>query len=86
VFVERWILKDLVPYWQLVYCRSIDDLADWAGSLGSFLLREGVMFCVADSNGAVPGVIGWYRSDGAAQDISRARLRRRCAICRSPNR
>jgi hypothetical protein len=34
VFVEGWILKDLVPYWQLVYCRSIDDRADWAGSLG----------------------------------------------------
>ena len=65
VFVERWILKDLVPYWQLVYCHSIDDLADWTGSIGRFLLREGVMLCVADSNGAIPGVIGWYRSDWA---------------------
>jgi hypothetical protein len=65
VFVERWILKDLVPYWQLVYCRSIDDLARWAGSVGRFLLQEGVMFCVADSNGPIPGLIGYYRSDWA---------------------
>jgi hypothetical protein len=42
----------------LRYCRSVDDLAHWAGSLGRFLLREGAMFCVADSNGPIPGLIG----------------------------
>ncbi|WP_246731494.1 hypothetical protein [Methylocapsa sp. S129] len=63
VFLERRMMKGLMPCWQLIYCRSIGDLAHWSGPLGLYMLRAGVALCVADSNGPLAGLAGRYFSD-----------------------
>jgi hypothetical protein len=63
VFVGRRMLKGLAPCRQLVYCRSIDDLVHWAGSLGRHFLHEGAVLCVVDSNGPIVGLAGHYFPD-----------------------
>jgi hypothetical protein len=47
---------------QLVYCRSIGEVVRFAGVLGRFLLRRGVLFVALDANGPVEGLIGVYRT------------------------
>jgi hypothetical protein len=56
-------MKGLAPCWQLIYCRSIDDLTHWAGSLGRHMLRAGVALCVADSDGPLADLAGHYFHD-----------------------
>jgi hypothetical protein len=63
IFLKRRVMRGLAPCWQLIYCRSIDDLTRWAGSLGRYMLRAGVALCVADSNGPLPGLAGHYFPD-----------------------
>jgi hypothetical protein len=47
---------------QLVYCRSIDELVRFAGAIGRFLLRRGMVLIALDANGPVDGLIGSYRT------------------------
>ncbi len=56
----RRMLKGLVPIRQFVYCRSLADLARWAGPIGRYLLRSGVAICLSDANGPLPGLVGRY--------------------------
>jgi hypothetical protein len=51
-----------LPGAQLVYCRSIGEFVRFAGILGRFLLRRGMLFVSIDSNGPVGGLIGVYRA------------------------
>jgi hypothetical protein len=60
VFVERRIMRGLVPCCQVVYCRSLADLSRCAGALGRFLLRRGNLLCLVDAVGPVPGLVGRY--------------------------
>jgi hypothetical protein len=60
VFVERRILRGLVPCCQVVYCRSLADLSRCAGALGRFLLRRGNLLCLVDAVGPVSGLPGRY--------------------------
>lgn len=44
----------------LIYCRQRTDFVRFAGSLGRFLLRRGIVLTVADSNGPIEGLVGKY--------------------------
>jgi hypothetical protein len=63
VFVRRRMAKGLAPGRQLIYCRSIAELAQWAGSIGRLLLRQGAAVCVVDANGPIAGLVGRYRPE-----------------------
>jgi hypothetical protein len=60
IFVRRRILRGLVPCWQVVYCRSLEDLSRCAGAVGRFLLRRGSPLCLVDATGRLPGLVGHY--------------------------
>jgi hypothetical protein len=64
VFVPISIAKGPVKFTgaQLVYCRSIEELVRFAGVVGRFLLRRGMLFVALDANGPVDGLIGTYRT------------------------
>jgi len=59
VFVPR-VLKHLVPCAQLIYCRSIDDLVEFAGPIGTFLAARGRNLVLIDANGPIHGLMGKY--------------------------
>jgi hypothetical protein len=59
VFVPR-ILKRLVPCVQLIYCRSVDDLADFSRPIGTFLAARGRNLILIDANGPIRGLMGKY--------------------------
>ena len=48
------------PAMQLIYCRDIADFVQCAGIIGRFLLRHGKISVLLDSNGAVPGLVGFF--------------------------
>jgi hypothetical protein len=48
------------PAMQMVYCRDIAGYARCARAIGRFLIRHGKIAVVLDSNGTVPGLIGFY--------------------------
>jgi len=50
-----------IPGAQLIYCRDIADFTRFAGALGRFLLKHGLMFVALDANGPIDGLIGIYR-------------------------
>ncbi len=50
-----------VPCAQLVYCRDIKDFVRFAGPLGRFLLRRGLLLVTLDANGPIDGLIGTFR-------------------------
>lgn len=54
-----------LPALQLVFCRSLDEVARFAGPLGRFLLRRGVPFLVLDAAGPLHGVPGYFWPDRA---------------------
>jgi hypothetical protein len=60
VFRPRMV-RSLIPCAQLIYCRDITDFARFAGPLGRYLAWRGSPIVVADSNGAIPGLIGIFR-------------------------
>jgi len=51
-------LRAIVPCAQLVYCRDIGELVQFARPLGRYLLRRGWPALVIDASGPVPGLIG----------------------------
>ncbi len=63
VFVRRRMAKGLAAGRQLIYCRSLAELTQWAGSIGLLLLREGVALCAVDANGPIAGLVGRYRPE-----------------------
>jgi hypothetical protein len=49
-----------LPMMQLAYCRDTADFVRCAGTLDRFLLRRGQIAVALDSNGPVPGLLGFY--------------------------
>jgi hypothetical protein len=50
-----------VRYAYLVHCRAIEDFVRFAGPIGRYLARRGILFVMLDANGRVPGLLGFYR-------------------------
>jgi hypothetical protein len=61
VLMPRRILRGLVPCYQIIYCRSLEDLSRCAGAVGRFLLRSGILLCVVDAKDPIAGLFGRYR-------------------------
>ncbi len=59
VFVRRMV-KGVLPFFQLVYCRRVDDFVRFARPLGRYLALRGCPLVIVDANGPVRGLIGWY--------------------------
>jgi hypothetical protein len=55
------MLRGVVPYVQLIYCRSIDEFVRFAKPIGQFLARSGKVFVMMDADGRIPNLIGIYR-------------------------
>jgi hypothetical protein len=64
VFRPR-VVKRVITCAQLVYCRNVDDLVQFAGPVGRFLALRGRFLVLIDANGPIPGLIGKY-FDGKA--------------------
>jgi hypothetical protein len=60
IVFRRRLLKGVLPYAQLIYCRDIADVARFAGLIGRRLLRSGCPIAVIDANGPVEGLAGHY--------------------------
>jgi hypothetical protein len=60
VFQRRAAFHRLVPCQQLIYCRSMDELVQCAGSIGRYLLLRAWPIFLADANGPVNGLVGKY--------------------------
>jgi hypothetical protein len=48
------------PAMQMIHCRDIASYVQCARAIGRFLIRHGKIAVVLDSNGTVPGLIGFY--------------------------
>ena len=59
VFAPRR-LKELVPCVQLIYCRDIGDLVEFARPIGAYLASRGRNLILVDSNGPIRGLLGKY--------------------------
>lgn len=44
----------------LAYCRDVGDLVRFAGALGGYLTKRGILFLELDANGPVDGLFGAY--------------------------
>lgn len=53
--------RGILPFAYLLYCRGLDSLAAYARPLGSALARRGIFMLIADADGKVPGVPGWFQ-------------------------
>lgn len=62
IFLPR-LTRGLVPTAQLIYCRDIARIVDYAGPIGRWLLRRGFPVLAVDSEGAVPGLPGRFAPD-----------------------
>ena len=60
VFQRRKILRDLILCAQLIYCRNMEEMVRFAGSLGRVLLLRCGPFLIVDANGPIPGLVGRY--------------------------
>ncbi len=49
-----------LPAMQLIYCRNVEDYGRFAHAIGGVALSRGSPVIVLDSNGPMPGVVGWY--------------------------
>lgn len=67
VFKTRRVFRGIVPSCQVIYCRSPEELSQCAGVIGRYLLRKGIVLCVVDANGPVPGLIGRYFAGSGAK-------------------
>lgn len=63
VFIPRMI-KGVIPCFQLIYCRGIEDYVRFARPLGWHLALRGRPLVLIDSNGPIAGLRGLY-FDGA---------------------
>ena len=60
VFQRRAAFHRLVPCQQLIYCRSMDEFVQFAGSIGRHLLWRAWPIFLADANGPLAGLVGKY--------------------------
>jgi hypothetical protein len=62
VFVPLRIRRGWIspPAMQLVYCRDVAEYVACAGAIGRALLWQGKIAVMLDSNGDVPGLVGFY--------------------------
>jgi hypothetical protein len=49
-----------IPYAQLVYCRSLDQLIRACGTIGRFLIARGLPLVAVDADGPIRGLVGKY--------------------------
>ncbi len=61
VFLERRLFHETLPALQLVYCRGLHDYARFSGPIGRKLWSRGHFVIIVDSNGPLPGLVGFYR-------------------------
>jgi hypothetical protein len=59
VFQRRVVLR-FIPCSHLIYCRSLAEFARFAGPIGRHLLFRAGPFCIVDTNGSAPGLVGRY--------------------------
>ncbi|MCX8254210.1 Acyl-CoA acyltransferase [Beijerinckiaceae bacterium RH AL1] len=60
VFLPSRSAGNRLPSAQLVYCRSLAEMARFAGPVGRHLLRTGFVSIAIDATGPIPGLIGHY--------------------------
>jgi hypothetical protein len=60
VLQRRSAFHRLVPCQQLIYCRSMEEFVQCAGSIGRYLLLRAWPIFLADANGPVSGLVGKY--------------------------
>jgi len=63
VFLRRRVRRAPVGVAQLVWCRDTADFVASAGSIGRWLLGQGVSCVLLDADGPVPGLVGRYFPD-----------------------
>jgi hypothetical protein len=63
VFLQRRVLRGLLPTLQLVYCRDIADFRRFAGPLGRSLLRHRHPTVLIDASEPMQGVFGIFMRD-----------------------
>jgi len=56
-------LRKVVACERLIHCRDLDDLVEFSGAIGRFLLKRGVFLCLIDATGPVPGLVGKFLGD-----------------------
>lgn len=59
VFRPR-LVKGVIAYAQLVYCRNVEDFVRFAGPIGWYLTMRGRPLVFINSNGPIPGLVGRY--------------------------
>jgi hypothetical protein len=60
---RRRLMFAIVPVVHLIYCRDVADFVQFAGVLGRYLSRRGILLVDVDADGPVPGVVGKYRDN-----------------------
>lgn len=58
IFVRRSTVRNWLPAAQLVYCRDVAELRRFAGNIGRFLIRRGIVIAVVDAADPRPGLVG----------------------------
>lgn len=51
-----------VKYAYVIYCRTLDSVAEHARPLGRYLARRGIGFMVVDADARLPGMPGWFEA------------------------
>jgi hypothetical protein len=60
---KRRLAKGVMPCARLIYCRAMDDFVRFAGPIGRYLAMRGCLFVMVGADGALPGLVGTFRSD-----------------------
>ncbi|MBV9813791.1 MAG: hypothetical protein JO326_13670 [Acetobacteraceae bacterium] len=63
VFRRRRVDRIPVPCAHLVYCRDIADLGRFAGPIGRFLAKHGILWMIVQADSLPPGLVGRYYAD-----------------------
>jgi acetolactate synthase I/II/III large subunit len=49
-----------IPCERLIHCRDVSEVVAFAGAIGRHLVKRGVLLCLIDASGPVPGLIGKF--------------------------
>jgi len=60
VLRRRSVHRRKIPCEHLIHCRDIGELTAFAGAIGRHLLKRGILFCLIDATGPVPGLVGKF--------------------------
>ena len=60
VFQSRPLYRGAIACERLIHCRGADELAGYAGAIGRHLLARGILLCVIDATGRLPGLAGTF--------------------------